>query len=272
MYESLLVVGVFLFALACRTFSHPVVRKVGAVAILATTFLIAYFLSGRELIWGVAGVLFWFFLPWIELIARVRHLRLPLDKKLHHRFPPARDTFPGFADLTSDVEDEGFSRVEDSGWEWDGTTQFVRLFYNEDQRTEAAIFVNEQHGFAFAYFSVTSRTADQRTFMTWNYPFAYTMKFAPENRVHRVINARSFAELLNAHEQFLMENAVFDEDLAERDPDCLQADFESQLKSQVNHNLDAGLIRLSGDGTFRYSWRGLFFLWIQSIKQMVKLS
>ncbi|MEM0895872.1 MAG: hypothetical protein AAGJ79_03225 [Verrucomicrobiota bacterium] len=272
MFESLLVIGVAVFSFACRTYAHPLVRKLGGVGVLATTFLIAYFLSGRDPLWGVAGVLFWFFLPWIELITRVRQLRLPLEKKMHHRFPPNREIFPGLHELTRDVEDEGFEHVEDSGWEWENTNQFVRMFYNEEQKLEASIYLTEQQGIAFAYFSVSSESEDGRKLTTWNYPFAYTMKFAPDTRINRVINAGSFIDLLNSHDQFLIENAVFDEDLVKRDPEELQKDLESNMKKQVNHNLDQGLIRLSGDGTFRYSWRGLFYLWTQFIVQMVKYS
>ncbi len=44
------------------------------------------------------------------------------------------------------------------------------------------------------------------------------------------------------------------------------------MRDQVDHNLDRGLIKLSGNGTFRYSWRGLCYLWMQSVKDMVRLS
>jgi len=48
--------------------------------------------------------------------------------------------------------------------------------------------------------------------------------------------------------------------------------MEREMRDQVDHNLDRGLIKLSGNGTFRYSWRGLCYLWMQSVKDMVRLS
>jgi hypothetical protein len=42
------------------------------------------------------------------------------------------------------------------------------------------------------------------------------------------------------------------------------------MRRQVEHNLACGIIRLTGDGHFRYSKRGLIFLWGQYLKDMVR--
>ena len=55
-------------------------------------------------------------------------------------------------------------------------------------------------------------------------------------------------------------------------PDEIRPLMEKELRMQIDHNLDKGLIRLSGNGTFRYSWRGMFFMWYQFLKDMVRLS
>ncbi len=272
MFEFLIVAGVAVFALACRTFVHPLLRKLGNLGVLAASFLAAYFLGGSSIAWGLVGAASWFFLPWLELLTRIRHLRLPLDKKLRHRHPPSADTFPLLREFTGEVEDEGFTYVEDSGWDWEETKQFVRVFYNPGERAQAAIYLNEQNNIAFAYLSVSSRGKDGKVWMTWNYPFAYAMKFSPDLQVNRVMNARSFMELLDCHHSFLLRNGLLNEDLREQNPEALQEDMEKDLRTQINHNLDQGLIRLSGQGTFRYSWRGLFYLWFQFLKDMVRLS
>ena len=43
------------------------------------------------------------------------------------------------------------------------------------------------------------------------------------------------------------------------------------MQNQVEFNLASGIIRLTGDGHFQYSKRGLFFLWGQFLKDMVRL-
>jgi hypothetical protein len=50
--------------------------------------------------------------------------------------------------------------------------------------------------------------------------------------------------------------------------------IERETSEQIRHNLDCGLIApvREDPDTFRYSWRGLFYLYRQVVKDMVKLS
>jgi hypothetical protein len=60
-------------------------------------------------------------------------------------------------------------------------------------------------------------------------------------------------------------------ELAMPDPEHLEEEIEREMKLQINHNLERGIITATGDGHFRYSVRGLFFLWWQFVKDMVRL-
>jgi len=55
------------------------------------------------------------------------------------------------------------------------------------------------------------------------------------------------------------------------DPDELLAQIEEEMQRQIDHNVDCGLIKMTGDGHFQYSTKGLFFLWFQSVKDMIRL-
>ena len=55
------------------------------------------------------------------------------------------------------------------------------------------------------------------------------------------------------------------------DPEEIENSIEVEMRRQVDHNLAAGLIELTSDGHFRYSMRGLLFLWGQFVKDMVRL-
>jgi hypothetical protein len=55
------------------------------------------------------------------------------------------------------------------------------------------------------------------------------------------------------------------------DPEEVEESIEQEMRKQVEHNLAAGLIHLTGDGHFQYSKRGLVFLWGQFIKDMIRL-
>ncbi|MFT5109252.1 MAG: hypothetical protein ACI9UA_004899, partial [Pseudoalteromonas tetraodonis] len=85
MQNFLLVLGVIVFAIGCRTFNHPFIRKIGALGIIVATFLAGYLLFGNNLIAGICAAMLWFFLPWVDILTRIRALRLPLDKPLRHR-------------------------------------------------------------------------------------------------------------------------------------------------------------------------------------------
>jgi hypothetical protein len=272
MFEFLLILGIAVLAFALRSSTHHWVRKGGALCILSASFLAGYFLSNGRLWCGALAAASWFFIPWIEIIFRIRRLRLPLKKKIRHKAPPSRDRFPDLYDVTEEVEDEGFEYVDDAGWEWDDTTQFFRLFYHSDSRTEVAICLSEQGPVAFTYVSLSSRTRDGRILRTWNYPFSYTMELSPNLKMNRALAADSFRELLSNHHDFLTKQEISAKELAEDDSEHIHEQLQREIERQINHNLDRGIITLSGDGTFRYSWRGLFFLWRQFVKDMIKLS
>ena len=273
MNSLLFVLGVIVLAMALRSFSNPVVRKAGAVAILVASYLVGYFLTGSHVA-GISGVLMWFLLPWIELLTRIRKLRLPRRKSLSHQTPPNSRRFPHLGEFTDEVEAEGYEHVEDTGWEWDELQQFFFIFYHAGDKTQAAICLNEQQGLAFVFVSLTSRTADGKTYRTWNFPFSYTLKMSPDIQVNRVPNASSFVELQAEHRDFLQRVGVSTEALIAEDPEALPAQMEMETQVQISHNIDRGLIEPASEDPekVRYSWRGLFFLYGQLVKDMVKLS
>lgn len=267
----LLVLGVAVLSVALRSFNHPWLRKIGAVGVLATSFLAGWLLTGA--LWmGVLLAASWFLLPWLEILTRVRRLRLPADKSLRPRTPPSRDTFPALEDLTNEAEEDGFEHVEDAGWDWDEYEQFFRLFYKADERCQAALCMIQQNDMAFFYISVSSRAADGRVWTTWNYPFSYSLKFVPQIRINRAGGEASFHEVYLSHRDFLQRHAVSTDSLLELEPDQIQQEIRKDLQAQIAHNITAGVLRETKEGQVRYSWRGLFFIWCQFVRDLVRLS
>src|SRR5690606_32404179 len=120
------------------------------------------------------------------------------------------------------------------------------------------ICLNEQEDVSFAFVSIVCRTKNGQTYRTWNYPFSHTMKTTPGALMNTVATADSFAGMLDAHRDFLNLNKVEPEEILVEDEKSLQQAMEEEIRLQVRHNLERGLIALAGEGTFRYSWRGLF--------------
>lgn len=272
MTEIFIVLGVVVLSFALRSTSIRFVRKLGSLGILAATFLFFYYLTGSVAA-GAGGLFLWFLLPWVELLTRTRRLRLPLSKALERQSPPGSLRFPDLTELTDEIEKEGFEYVADTGWNWDGMNQFYRLFYRPESREQASICLNEQEEIAWVYLSLTSRHPGGATYRTSNVPFSSPMKLAPEVYFHQAPYADSFYDLLLEHRHWLGGFGYKESDMVEEDPETLAGLIEQETGRQILHNIDAGLIEMAeSDETVRYSWRGLFYLYFQLVKDMVKMS
>lgn len=270
MRETLIVIGLFVLAVALRSSRNFVLRKLGALLFLGATFALFYFVSGRILI-GLMGAGMWFLLPWIELLTRVRRMKLPLDNRLSHRGVPDAAHFPNAAEAAAAMDEAGFEHVSDCGWEWGGMHQFFRLFWHPEERAIAAVCLCEQCDVTFAFISITSHDAKGNIWRTTNFPFAPTLRCPPNIRWNHVPCERScFHQILVNHRDFLARMNVA-EHLRMPDPEIIEDGIEAEMRKQVEHNLASGIIRLTGDGHFKYSKRGLLFLWGQFIKDMIRL-
>jgi len=272
MAEILIVLGVLVLSFALRTFQSRLLRKAGALGVLGATFLAFYLFTGSVAA-GFAGLLLWFLLPWVELLTRIRRLRLPIGKVLEHEAPPGNSRFPELNGLTGEIEDEGFEHVADTGWDWNGMHQFYRIFYHAETREQAAICLTEQEGMSWVSLSLTSRAPRGTTYRTSNLPFSSPMKMAPEVRLRQASRVENFAQLLDLHREWIEGHGFLPEDLVAEDPGKLAGLIEQETGRQIRHNIEAGLIKPGeAAGTFRYSWRGLMYLYCQLVKDMVRMS
>lgn len=271
MFNLLMILGVAALSMALRTYAHPWLSKLGALGIFATSFLIGWLLSGYVAI-GFVCAASWLLLPWLEILTRIRRLRLPLEKNLRHKSQPSRETFPALGELTEEVEEEKFEFVEDAGWDWDDYQQFFRLFYKERERTQAAVCLIDQHDVSFYYLSISSRAKDGTIWTTWNYPFSYSLKLVPHLRINRLRSDYTFFELYESHRDWLRRHQVGADQLVELDSEKIQAEIQQDLRAQIIHNLAKGVLTKTDEGQIRYSWRGLFFIWFQFLRDLVRLS
>lgn len=268
--ETLIVAGLASLALALRSVRVRYARKVGALLFLAASFLVLYFVTG-SLLGGFIGVLMWFFLPWIELLTRIRRMRLPLENRLQHEPSPASSLIPNAPEAAAAMEEEGFEHVSDCAWKWNGTRQFFRLYWNPEERAVAAVCVCEQSDVAFAFLSISSATCDGKILRTTNFPFAPTLRCPPDVHWNHIpCSCNCFHQILGGHRKYLARRGILHDNLRVPDPETIEETIESEMARQVRHNLAGGIIRLTGDGHFRYSARGLFFLWGQFIKDMIR--
>ncbi len=269
--DLLLTLGVAVLSLALRSFHHPILRKLGALGVLATSFIAGWRFTGY---WGVGAfcAASWLLLPWLEILTRVRRLTLPLEKNLRQKTPPNSEAFPALNEITEEIEGEQFEHISDSGWDWEDYAQFFRLFYKSAERTQSAICLIDQRDVAFFYLSVSSRAKDGTIWTTWNYPFSYSLKLVPQWRVNRLRGDQTFLQIYESHRHFLDQNRVRLEDLEELDAEQIQNEIQKDLRAQINHNIAAGVLTRNAAGEIRYSWRGMIFIWFQFLRDLVRLS
>lgn len=271
MRETLIVIGLFVLAVALRTARTNLLRKLGALTFLAASFCLLYFLT-RNICGGLCGIVLWFFLPWVELLTRIRKMRLPLDNRLNHREIPNPSFFPNATEAAAAMEEAGFEHVSDCGWKWAGMQQYFRIFWHPEERAVAAVCLCEHSNVAFAFISVTSQDSNGGIWRTTNFPFAPTLQCPPKVRWNHVPCERScFHQILADHHKYLARMNVSTADLLMPDPEEIVDDMEQEMRRQVDHNLAARIIELTDDGHFKYSKRGLIFLWGQFIKDMIRL-
>jgi hypothetical protein len=90
--------------------------------------------------------------------------------------------------------------------------------------------------------------------------------------VNRLRGDQTFLEIYESHKVFLSRNRVRLDDLAPLEPEQIQVEIQKDLQAQVAHNILSGVLKRDSGGAIRYSWRGLFFIWVQFLRDLVRLS
>jgi hypothetical protein len=271
LFGLFLTLGVAVLSVALRSFQSSFSQKAGALGILVSSYLAVYFLTGGSWILGLAAAASWLFLPWLEILTRIRNLRLPKEKQLRPKSPPSPDIFPTLNDITKEIENAGFVHVSDAGWDWEDYRQFFRLFYKQDDRAQATICLNEQHDLSFYYLRISSRSKNGLIWTTWNYPLSYGLKLTPQFRINRQRPDQSFWQLYQSHREFLRDNTVDLTTVDALDEDRIQAEIERDLRDQIAHNINQGVLTETPEGEVKYSWRGMLYLWCQFLIDLVRL-
>src|SRR5213082_1696626 len=270
LFGLFLTLGVAVLSVALRSYQTSLAQKLGASGILIASFLAVYFITGNAG-WGAAGAAAWLFLPLLEILTRIRTLRLPKEKRVRPKNPPSNSLFPALDEISREIENEGFVHVNDAGWDWEDYRQFFRLFYKAEDRAQATICLNEQHDLSFYYLRISSRARSGIIWTTWNYPLSYGLKLTPQFRINRQRPDQSFWQLYQSHRAFLRKNNVQMEVIDPLDDERIEKEMERDLREQIAHNIDKGVLKQTPEGDVKYSWRGMIYLWCQFLLDLVRL-
>jgi hypothetical protein len=173
---------------------------------------------------------------------------------LRHRSPPRTENFPALPDLTEEIEAEAFEYVDDSGWEMEQYQQFFRLFYRADERVQTAVCLVEQQDIAFFYVALSSREKNGTLWTTWNYPFSYSLQFAPQWRMNRLRGDLDFVQMLESHREFLRRMRSSWRHSPRWSPTRCPRNCRRTSADQIAHNLATGVLVRRRPAKCVYSW------------------
>ena len=105
LFGLFITLGVAVLSVALRTYETSISQKIGAFGILTASFLAIYFITGSWIL-GLLSALSWLLLPWLEILTRIRALRLPREKSLRPKSPPSPEVFPTLDEITGQTPDE----------------------------------------------------------------------------------------------------------------------------------------------------------------------
>ena len=71
LFGLFITLGVAVLSVALRSYQSSVSQKVGAFGILTASFLAIYYITGSWIL-GLISALSWLFLPWLEILTRIR--------------------------------------------------------------------------------------------------------------------------------------------------------------------------------------------------------
>src|SRR6202030_2173518 len=248
----LLVLGIAVLRMPFRSFDHPIAQRLCVLCVLAVSFLLGYLPTGSWVV-GLVVAALWIFLPWLEILTKIRVLRMPLERELEYKSPPGRDLFPNLDDLTEEIEQEGFELINDLGCDWEAQRQFLRLFHRPGDQTQVALCLIDQGNIAFYYISLMTRPTDGHVFTTWNYPFSYSLKFLPHTHVQRVRPTAPFVAICKAHQLLRARNKISVEAIPKLDPPLIPALLQQDQTAQITHNVRAGLLAQVDEEKVRYT-------------------
>jgi hypothetical protein len=169
------------------------------------------------------------------------------------------------------MEKEDFQLAEDVGYDSEVQEQFLRLFHRPSDNVQAAVCMVNQRELAFYYVSLMTRSRDGQLFVTWNYPFAYSLKFTPKTRVRRVRSTMTTHQMCEAHRSLLKKERLRDGDVLPLNPEQSRELLEEDLRAQIDHNVRSGLLKPIGVKQVCYTWRGMLYLWFQFLLDFVRL-
>lgn len=230
---------------------------------------------------AVVGTIVLLFLPWIELIFRVRGFRIPKEVSMRPKTPPTSEHFPEFREQSRQIENAGFERILDLGWENSSQKQFARLFLNTDKTDLVTLHCIEQGIVCFSFASVSREVSLlenplRMELKTTSSPLPSGLLVLPNQELNQLTKVEDLEDLFSEHNAFVSQkkqqtNSKKKDTTISGDQEELLQKFQQNLRNQIAYNQTKGILRDAEEGQLCYSLRGLFYLYVQVLRHMFAL-
>jgi hypothetical protein len=80
-----------------------------------------------------------------------------------------------------------------------------------------------------------------------------------------------FNAMCTAHKAMLSRRSLSNDSVLKLDPLQIQELLQQDLSAQIAHNVNAGLLERVDSQKVRYTWRGMFYLWLRFLLDFVCL-
>ncbi len=266
-----LIAGCWVLVWALRSYDHKWLRRLGLVLFLFSCYFTIYLLTGSHAAGGVAALL-WLLLPIAEIFGRLRSRAFPTTREWINGGAPGSQRFPHLDTWSEELEQNGYDWVQDLHFDWEETSQFIRIYHRRGESTEAAICFQEQYGMGIGYLNFTTYLSeDDRppyAYRTTNLPLSGGLAPAIGFRIQQHADADSARVLAKRHQDHLafemLEEAEALPLTEEGIPDLLQEEWEAQLMT----NREAGFIKLHAqkEDHFVFTLKGCLRLYAKSLR------
>lgn len=270
MRHILIITALLVICLGLRSCHSRILKKLGAFTFLITAALSGYWIAG--FIGMFVSVALIFIIPVFTLCVSFKGKEFPVFERLPDEVFPDEAFFPNASKSIQDIEDSYFEHVEDVGWKWLGMQQFHKVYWNPEEQCIATVVLCEKDNVAFAYMSTKTLFSDGQIVRTTNYPFSKVLLEKQNVHWHHIpCEEKLFSKLLTEHQK-IVTKLKGERKILIPDPDELIIQMEKEMISRIQFNKSKGIITLSEPTeTYQYSTVGLFYLWKQSIKNMIRL-
>lgn len=271
MQTALIIIACLFVAIGLRINKSRVAKKLGALVFLLAMGYLGFALTGGWVGALVSGGI-WFLLPLVEIFFKRGKEKYPFTPTPLPSLPEVDESFfPHASSYRAQLEELGFDAIDNLSWHWLEAHQHHRFYWNPELNTIASVCLCELEKIAFTFVIFHSELADGTVLKTTNYPFSSPLLHPPKTHWKHVPCEEKFLpSIYKSHRSLIAEHNTSPCTLMIPDPDEVSEKWTEEYVRRTHFNKTKGLIRVSGKD-FQYTPLGYFHLWLQAVKDMIRL-